>query len=138
MMAARRLHVLGRQLSTVPGGIARVGTTDPRMSVAVVHERSGLVFVSGQTAASEDGIGAQTRAVLAKVDAALASAGTDKSRLLQAQIWLKDIDADFKTMNAEWNAWVDHENKPVRATVQAPMAREAILVEVMVVAATKD
>lgn len=129
--------VSGRRLSTL-GGIERFGTADPRMSGTVLHKRSGLVFISGQTAADVDGIRAQTEKVLRKVDERLAAAGTDKSHILQAQIWLKDIEADFQEMNSVWSAWVDPENKPARATTQAPMARPAILVEVMVVAAAKE
>jgi enamine deaminase RidA (YjgF/YER057c/UK114 family) len=127
-----------RALSGTVPGIQRFGTADPRMSGTVVHQRSGLVFISGQTAADANGVRAQTAAVLRKVDDRLAAAGTDKSRVLQAQIWLKDIDADFSGMNEAWVAWVDPDNKPARATTQAPMARSSILVEVMVVAAAKD
>jgi enamine deaminase RidA (YjgF/YER057c/UK114 family) len=115
--------------------IARFGTSDPRMSASVLHRPSGLVFVSGQTAAEAEGVRAQTASVLAKVDAKLAEAGTDKSRLLQAQIWLKDMQ-HFAEMNEVWNGWLDPDNKPARATVQAEMARPNILVEVMVVAAS--
>ena len=53
-------------------------------------------------------------------------------------VWLKHIDRDFKGMNEVWNAWLDPDNKPVRATVEAPMARESILVEVQVTAATRE
>lgn len=125
---------------TAPGwramsDIARFGTSDPRMSASVLHRPSGLVFVSGQTAAEAEGVRAQTASVLAKVDAKLAEAGTDKSRLLQAQIWLKDMQ-HFAEMNEVWNGWLDPDNKPARATVQAEMARPNILVEVMVVAAS--
>lgn len=73
---------------------------------------------------------AQTRNVLAKVDSLLADAGTDKSKLLSASIWLKDINADFKSFNAVWNSWVDPTNKPVRATVEAALARPQLLVEI--------
>jgi enamine deaminase RidA (YjgF/YER057c/UK114 family) len=118
-------------------GIKRFGTSDPRMSASVLHSPSGLVFVSGQTASDVEGIAAQTEKVLAKVDEKLAQAGTDKSKLLQAQIWLKDI-KDFKEMNAAWIAWVDPDNKPARATTQAEMANPRILVEVMVVAASGE
>ena len=65
----------------------------------------------------------------------LAQAGTSKSRALNATIWLKDIGRDFKAMNAVWNAWVDPDAKPTRATVQAEMARPSILVEIQVTAA---
>lgn len=126
-----------RALSSV-SGIERVGTSDPRMSGTVLHRKSGLVFISGQTAAENDGIRAQTEAVLQKVEERLAAAGTDKSHILQAQIWLKDIEADFNGMNSVWVDWVDPDNKPARATTQAPMARPAILVEIMVVAAARE
>jgi enamine deaminase RidA (YjgF/YER057c/UK114 family) len=78
----------------------------------------------------------QTRNVLAKVDDLLSQAGTSKSNLLTASIWLKEIDNDFKGMNDVWNNWLDPDNKPVRATVQAHMARPQILVEIQVTATT--
>jgi enamine deaminase RidA (YjgF/YER057c/UK114 family) len=78
----------------------------------------------------------QTRNVLAKVDDLLSQAGTSKSNLLTASIWLKEIDNDFKAFNEVWNNWVDPDNKPVRATVQANMARPQILVEIQVTATT--
>ncbi|KAG8459097.1 hypothetical protein KFE25_002504 [Diacronema lutheri] len=108
------------------------------MSGTVLHRKSGLVFISGQTAADEDGITAQTERVLQKVDERLAAAGTDKSHILQAQIWLKDIERDFKAMNGVWVQWVDQDNKPARATTEAPMANGKILVEIMVVASAKE
>ena len=77
----------------------------------------------------------QTKNVLAKIDNLLQQAGTSKQRLLTAQIWLKDIQQDFAPMNAVWSEWLDKENKPVRATTQAPMARPSILVEIQVTAA---
>lgn len=77
----------------------------------------------------------QTKGTLAKIDALLAQAGTSKSNILTANVWVKDIDRDFADMNAAWNAWVDPDNKPTRATVQATMARPNILVEIQVTAA---
>lgn len=77
----------------------------------------------------------QTQGTLAKIDSLLAQAGTDKKSLLTAQIWVKDIDRDFADMNKVWNEWIDPDNKPVRATVQANMARPNILVEIQVTAA---
>jgi len=56
----------------------------------------------------------QTKNVLAKVDNLLEQAGTSKSNLLTASIWLKEIDKDFKAMNTVWNEWLDPDNKPVR------------------------
>ena len=66
------------------------------------------------------------------------TAGTDKSRLLTAMIWLKNIDEDFAAMNGVWNAWVDPDNKPVRACVEANMARPSILVEIQCTAAAAE
>ncbi len=124
------LRVLSRRLTS---GITRIGTEDPRMSRIVIHNNT--VFLSGQTAAAEDGIEAQSRAVLEQTEALLQRAGVTKSNLVTASIWLKDIKRDFKAFNEVWNGWIDPENKPVRATVEAPMARESILVEVQVTAA---
>ncbi len=107
------------------------------MSKIVIHR--GVVYTSGQTAADAgDCVAAQTEACLAKVDDLLREAGTSKTNALQATIWLKHIDRDFSAMNAVWNAWVDPDNKPVRATVEAAMARPAILVEVQVTAAVPE
>lgn len=99
--------------------------------------------MSGQTCPSalgeqEDSTGTvagQTRAILKRIDQLLATAGTDKTRLLTANIWLKDIVADFDAMNQEWIQWVDPQNKPVRATVQATLCAPEMLVEIQVTAA---
>lgn len=117
-------------------GITRLGTDDPRMSRVVVH--GGTVYISGQTDTTAADIEGQTANVLAKVDTLLAQGGTDKSRLLTASIWVKDIGEHFRPMNEVWSAWVDPRNKPVRATVQAEMSRPAILVEIQVTAALRD
>eukprot|EP00584_Thalassiosira_punctigera_P006370 CAMPEP_0172532862 /NCGR_PEP_ID=MMETSP1067-20121228/5761_1 /TAXON_ID=265564 ORGANISM="Thalassiosira punctigera, Strain Tpunct2005C2" /NCGR_SAMPLE_ID=MMETSP1067 /ASSEMBLY_ACC=CAM_ASM_000444 /LENGTH=117 /DNA_ID=CAMNT_0013317421 /DNA_START=232 /DNA_END=585 /DNA_ORIENTATION=+ len=114
---------------------ARIGTDDPRMSRIVVH--NGVVYISGQTDATAADIAGQTTNVLAKVDDLLSRAGTSKSNLLTASIWLKDINRDFLGMNGVWNEWVDPGNKPVRATVEAALARPQLLVEVQVTAATE-
>ena len=77
------------------------------------------MYISGQvpdaSALSGDIVG-QTKNVLDKVDALLEGTGTDKSRLLTASIWVKDIANDCGGMNSVWNQWLDPENKPVRAT----------------------
>ncbi|MCA3252012.1 MAG: RidA family protein [Pseudomonadota bacterium] len=107
-----------------------VGT---RLSEMAVH--NGTVWLAGQVPsdASQD-IGGQTRQVLAAIDALLARAGTDKARIVMAQIFLADL-ADFPGMNAAWDAWVPAGNAPPRATVQAKLARPEWKVEIVVTAA---
>jgi len=104
-----------------------------RMSEATVH--GGIVYLAGQvpedTRADAEG---QTREVLAAIDALLAQAGSDKRRILRAQIYLADI-ADFDAMNRAWDAWVVPGEAPARATVQAPLARPGWKVEIVVTAA---
>jgi enamine deaminase RidA (YjgF/YER057c/UK114 family) len=105
-----------------------------RLSRAVIY--NGLVFLCGQTADDRrQDIGGQTRQVLAKVDKLLAEAGTDKSRLLSAQIWLKDITRDFTGMNNVWDAWTLLDVAPARATAQCEMAAPDVLIEIIVTAA---
>jgi enamine deaminase RidA (YjgF/YER057c/UK114 family) len=127
--------ILGRQ--GMSPKIERLGTEDPRSSAIVKH--NGVVTISGQVAIidqlDQSDITEQTKQTLAKVDKLLEMAGTDKSKLLEARIWVKDISKDFVAMNAVWNAWIDPENKPTRVCVEAPMARPSILVEVQVTAA---
>ena len=76
----------------------------------------------------------QTRDTLAKIDKYLALAGSDKTKLLTAQIWLRDI-ADFELMNGVWDKWIDRSAMPVRATVESRLAGDAYRVEIMVTAA---
>ena len=104
-----------------------------RMSEMAVH--NGVAYLAGQVAedASAD-IAGQTRQVLAAVDALLARAGTDKTHILRAQIFLADL-ADFDAMNAVWEAWVVEGYTPPRATVQAALARPGWKVEIVVTAA---
>ena len=104
-----------------------------RMSSAVVH--GDTVYLAGLTAddAKAD-VKGQTKQILAKIDKFLAEAGTDKSKILMATIWLADI-ADFEAMNAVWDAWVDPANPPARATSEARLATPDYLVEIIVVAA---
>jgi enamine deaminase RidA (YjgF/YER057c/UK114 family) len=106
------------------------------MSKIVIH--NGIVYLSGLTDTTVSDITGQTTNVLQKVDDLLKEAGTSKSNLLTASIWVKDIEKDFQKMNEAWNSWVDPDNKPVRATVQSPMARPDILVEIQVTAATAE
>jgi enamine deaminase RidA (YjgF/YER057c/UK114 family) len=105
----------------------------PRMSEAVVH--NGVVYLAGQVATGgATDIGGQTREVLGAIDALLARAGTDKTRLLRAQIYLADM-TDFPGMNAVWDQWVVRGQGPARATVQAALAKPQWKVEIVVTAA---
>ena len=105
----------------------------PRMSEMAVH--NGVAYLAGQVASdsSLDAAG-QTANVLAQVDALLKRAGTDKSRILMAQIFLADV-ADFAAMNAAWDAWVAGGSTPPRATVEAKLAKPEWKVEIVVKAA---
>ena len=105
----------------------------PRMSQAVVH--GDTVYLAGQVPTDRNvGAKEQTQQVLAKIDQLLAAAGSYRSKLLSATIWLKSMD-DFAAMNEVWDAWVSPGNTPARACVQAEMARPDILVEIAVIAA---
>ena len=105
----------------------------PRMSEMVIHH--GTVYLAGQVAddATQD-IQGQTCQVLAMVDALLARVGSDKSKILMAQIFLVDL-ADFDGMNAVWDAWVAVGHTPPRATVQAQLAKSGWKIEMVVTAA---
>ena len=111
--------------------IQRIGS-GPRMSQAVIH--GDTVYLAGQVGAPGESVTAQTKAVLASVEALLAQAGSDKSKILSATIWLADM-ADFAEMNAVWDVWVDGKDAPARATGEAKLATPDYKVEVIVVAA---
>ena len=105
-----------------------------RMSQVVIH--GDTVYVSGQVAqgAAGESVTAQTRDILARIDALLAEAGTDRSKALSATIWLSGMDF-FDEMNAVWDEWIDPHNPPARACVEARLARPQFDVEVAIVAA---
>ena len=104
-----------------------------RMSQAVVH--NGIAYLAGQVGNPGDDVTAQTRTVLAEIDRLLAAAGTDKTKLITAQIWLADIATGFAAMNAVWDAWVSPGNAPARYTGEAKLAGPEYLVEIIVTAA---
>jgi enamine deaminase RidA (YjgF/YER057c/UK114 family) len=106
----------------------------PRMSQVVVH--GNTVYLAGVVARNALGksMTEQTQDVLKSIDGYLAKAGTDKSKLLSANIWITDM-AKFNEMNAVWDAWVAPGNTPARATVEAKLAAPGYQVEIMVVAA---
>ncbi len=105
----------------------------PRMSEMAVH--NGVAYLAGQVAADASlDIRGQTRQVLAAIDALLERAGSDKSKILRAQIFLADL-ADFSAMNAVWEAWVVAGHTPPRATLQAALAKPQWKIEIVVTAA---
>ena len=108
--------------------------TGPRMSQVVVH--GNTVYLAGIVARNAPGksVTEQTKDILGAIDGYLAKAGTDKSKLLSANIWVTDM-AEFNEMNAVWDGWVSPGNTPARATVQAKLAAPGYKVEIMVVAA---
>ena len=89
--------------------------TGKRMSQAVVH--NGTVYLAGQVGAPGESVAAQTTAILAQIDALLARCGSDKTKILQAVIWLASMD-DFAEMNGIWDAWVAEGHAPARACEQ--------------------
>ncbi len=105
-----------------------------RMSDAVIHQ--GKVYMAGVVADKTIGksVYEQTKEVLAQIDEILALAGTDKTRILKANIWLTDI-TTFDQMNKAWDAWVVAGETPARATVEAKLAGKGYDVEIMVEAA---
>ncbi len=105
----------------------------PRMSQAVEH--NNVVYLAGQVArdASED-IAGQTRQILERIDVLLAECGSDKSKLLWAQLWVTDM-RNFQAMNEVWDGWIDPANPPVRAGLCSALAGPQFLVEIMVMAA---
>jgi len=107
-----------------------------RLSGLVIHHASGTAYLAGQVAEDTSAdVSGQTRDVLAQIDALLREAGSDKSKILSATIFLPDM-ADFAAMNAVWEQWVVPGQTPARATVEAKLASPKYRVEIQVVAAT--
>ena len=113
--------------------IQRIGV-GPRMSKAVVH--GNTVYLAGQVAdkAAGKSVGEQTADILGIIDGLLAEAGTDKTKIVQAIIWLADM-ADFAAMNEVWEAWLPAGHAPPRATLLAQLAKPQWKVEMVVTAA---
>lgn len=114
--------------------MSKINRTNSNEILSSAVEYHNFVFCAGMTAddLTQD-ITGQTRQVVAKIDAMLEANGTDNSRLLQAQIWLKDI-RDRDAMNKVWVEWLGNAGRPARACVEANMANPRHLVEIMVVA----
>ena len=105
-----------------------------RMSQVVVH--GNTVYVAGQVASGAPGgsVAEQTQDILDRIDGYLAEAGTDKSKLLSATLWINDM-KKFAEMNAVWDAWVSPSQTPCRACVEAQLASDKYDVEIMLIAA---
>ena len=110
--------------------ITRIKPGD-RMSQAVVHNNT--VYTAGQVAEGAT-MTDQTVSILAQIDALLAQAGTDKTNLISATIWITDM-ADFAEMNKVWDSWVSKGNTPARACVESKLAQPKFFVEIQVIAA---
>lgn len=104
----------------------------PRMSQAVVH--GNTVYLAGQVGTPGDSVADQMRYVLKRIEQLLGEAGSDKTKILSATIWLADI-ADYAEMNSVWDEWVREQNPPVRATGEVRLAAPGYKVEVIIVAA---
>jgi len=104
-----------------------------RMSDIAIH--NGVAYLAGQVPndASAD-MGGQTAQVLATIDRLLAEAGTDKTRILMAQVFISNM-AEFGAMNQAWDAWVADGHAPPRATIEARLANPDFKVEIVVTAA---
>lgn len=103
-----------------------------RMSKIVKH--NGTVYLCGQVGDGES-VAEQTRECLRRVDALLEKAGSSREQILQAIVWLADIEQDFAEMNEVWDAWVPEGHAPARACGEAKLARSDLKVEIIVTAA---
>lgn len=103
-----------------------------RMSQIVEH--AGVIYLSGQVADPAGSIGEQTSEILAKIESLLDDAGSDKTHILAATIWLKDM-TDFASFNEVWDAWVVAGHEPTRACGTSDLAHPDMKIEIMIVAA---
>ena len=114
--------------------MSRIAHTEPGPILSKVVEYHNFIYTSGVVPLNPTGdVAAQTRDVLGQIDALLEQHGTDNTRLLQAQIWLKSM-ADRDAMNAVWSAWLPEGLAPARACVEATLADPRWLVEIMIMA----
>lgn len=113
--------------------LKRIGA-GKRMSAAVIH--NGVAYLAGFVSENAKGksVKEQTADILKDIDATLKQAGSSKTSILKANIWLTDI-STFAEMNAAWDAWVVEGETPARATVESKLAAPGYDVEIMVEAA---
>ena len=113
--------------------MSKIIRTEPNPILSRVVEYHGFIFTQGVVARDLDAdVTAQTVDILDQIDVLLEEHGTDKTRLLQAQIWLKEI-KDREALNAVWSAWLPAGGAPARACVQAVLADPRMLVEIMLI-----
>jgi len=108
---------------------------EPNYNEVVIY--NSTVYLAGQCTdepEKDKDVASQTKAILSKIDSMLEAAGSHKSRILAASVWLTDV-SKVKEFNGVWSQWLDAKNKPVRATVQAKLVAPEYLVEVQVTAA---
>jgi enamine deaminase RidA (YjgF/YER057c/UK114 family) len=104
----------------------------PRMSDIVIH--NDTIYLAGQVGSPGSNVATQTKEILATIDGLLAKAGSDKTKILQAIIWLSDM-STFAEMNAVWDAWAPQDHTPARATGEAKLAAPEYKVEIIITAA---
>jgi enamine deaminase RidA (YjgF/YER057c/UK114 family) len=137
MQRLRKLQALHKKPHPNKGrskmALKRIGAGN-RMSRAVIH--NGMAYLAGFTPDNALGksVGEQTADILEQIDAVLKEAGTSKTNVVKANIWLTDI-SKFTEMNAVWDKWVVAGQTPARATVESKLAAPGIDVEIMVEAA---
>ncbi len=104
----------------------------PRMSNIVIH--NDTIYLAGQVGSPGSNVATQTKEILATIDELLAKAGSDKTKILQAIIWLADM-STFAEMNGVWDGWVPQGHTPARATGEAKLAAPEYKVEIIITAA---
>lgn len=115
--------------------MANITKLDSNDTLSEIAIHNGVVYLAGQVPNDDSlDIKGQSREVFANIDAALAKAGSDKSKILSAQVFITDL-ANFDAFNSEWNQWVKDITPPARATVEAKLVNPNWLVEIMVIAA---
>lgn len=111
--------------------ITRIATGQ-RMSQAVIHGQT--IYLAGQVGTPGTSVTAQTQEILEKIESLLEQAGSDKTQILSATIWMASMD-NFDEMNAVWDAWVPEGHAPARATGESALATPEHLVEILIIAA---
>ena len=115
--------------------MANITKLDSNDTLSEIAIHNGVVYLAGQVPNDDSlDIKGQSREVFANIDAALAKAGSDKSKILSAQVFITDL-ANFDAFNSEWNQWVKDITPPARASVEAKLVKPNWLIEIMVIAA---